>query len=397
MIQSFPLRARSLRTLALLCVAFFFTATVDAATPKITGTPVTSVTVGQAYSFKPNATDADGDKLRFSIVNRPPWMNFSSATGELSGVAFAEGARVWSGIVISVSDGKSTVSLPTWSLTVKPNSNKSPTITGAPVTTARVGSAYSFQVTAKDPEGKPLKFSIRNKPVWATFNTSTGKLSGTPTAPGTTSSIIVIVTDGVTSASLLPAFSVVVSGTVVPSNSAPAITGTPPTTAQAGLLYSFKPSASDANGDALTFSVVNKPSWASFSTSTGQLIGTPTIAGTESNIQIRASDGKAVSSLPAFAIVVSTGSTVSPHSVGLGWTPPTEYTDGSVMSNLAGYRIWYGKSASDLSTMVEVSNPGISSYVVEGLTSGAWYFAITAFTKDGAESDHSAVASASVL
>ena len=397
MIQSFPLRARSLRTLALLCVAFFFTATADAATPKITGTPVTSVTVGQAYSFKPNATDADGDKLRFSIVNRPPWMNFSSATGELSGVAFAEGARVWSGIVISVSDGKSTVSLPTWSLTVKPNSNKSPTITGAPVTTARVGSAYSFQVTAKDPEGKPLKFSIRNKPVWATFNTSTGKLSGTPTAPGTTSSIIVIVTDGVTSASLLPAFSVVVSGTVVPSNSAPAITGTPPTTAQAGLLYSFKPSASDANGDALTFSVVNKPSWASFSTSTGQLIGTPTIAGTESNIQIRASDGKAVSSLPAFAIVVSTGSTVSPHSVGLGWTPPTEYTDGSVMSNLAGYRIWYGKSASDLSTMVEVSNPGISSYVVEGLTSGAWYFAITAFTKDGAESDHSAVASASVL
>ena len=389
-------RARSLNMLALLSVASLFTATADAAAPKITGTPATSATVGVAYSFKPSATDADGNKLTFSIVNRPAWMRFSTTTGELSGLAYAEGARVWSGIRISVSDGSSTVSLPTWSLTVKPNANRSPTITGTPVTTARVGTAYSFQFTAKDPDAKPITFSIRNKPVWATFSTSTGKLSGTPTAVGTASSIIVIVTDGVTSASS-PVFSIVVSAATAPSNAAPAITGTPLTTAKAGLLYSFKPSASDANGDALTFSVLNKPSWATFSTVNGQLMGTPTTAGTESNIQIRVSDGKAVSSLLAFSIVVSPASTATAHSVSLGWTPPTEYTDGSVMSDLGSYRIWYGKSANDLSTMVAVNNPSLSSYLVEGLASGVWYFAITAVTRDGAESDNSAVLSASVL
>src|SRR5437870_3823233 len=83
-----------------------------------------------------------------------------------------------------------------------------PKITGTPPTTATVGQAYSFTPTAKDPEGKTLTFSIRNKPSWATFSTSTGKLSGTPTAAGTTSSIMIIVTDGVSSASLQPTFSI---------------------------------------------------------------------------------------------------------------------------------------------------------------------------------------------
>jgi hypothetical protein len=62
------------------------------------------------------------------------------------------------------------------------------------------------------------------------------------------------------------------------TNSAPVITGTPATAVTAGSAYSFIPAASDGDGDTLTFSIVNKPSWASFSTSTGELSGTPVVS-----------------------------------------------------------------------------------------------------------------------
>jgi hypothetical protein len=397
MIQFFARRARSMCAMMLLPAALALAVTAEAAAPKISGVPATSVIVGQTYSFKPVATDADGNRLTFSIANKPGFASFSSATGELRGVPFAEHAKVWSAIVISVSDGTTKVSLPAWSLTVRPNANKSPTISGTPATTARVGVLYSFQPAARDPEGRAVTFSIRNKPSWATFSTSTGRLSGTPSAPGTTSSIAIMVTDGVTSASLLPSFSIAVSGTAITSNTPPTISGTPVKTTTVGVPYSFKPTASDANGNALTFSIQNRPSWATFSTSTGMLAGTPTVAGTASNILISVSDGKAVTSLPAFSLAVMAAATSTNRTAYLTWVPPTLYDDGTVMTNLAGYRIKYGKSATDLSTVITVNNPGIANYMVEGLASGVWYFAVTAFTSDGSESENSLVVSSSLL
>jgi hypothetical protein len=386
---------RRIGAIAMLSVALVFAVSAEAAAPKITGTPATSMTVGQTYSFKPTATDADGNKLTFSIVNRPAWASFSTTTGQLTGAPFAEHARVWSGIVISVSDGTTKVSLPAYSLTVKPNANKSPTITGTPATQATVGVAYSFQPTAKDPEGKALTFSIRNKPSWATFSTSTGRLSGTPAAAGTTSSIMIIVTDGVTSASLQPAFNITAAAPKV-TNTPPTISGTPGTTAKVGTSYSFKPASSDANGDKLTFSVDNKPAWAKFDTMTGQLAGKPTAAGTFSNIVIRVSDGKASAALRAFSIVVSPTSTGLPGSVSVSWLPPTQNVDGTAVTNLAGYRVRYGKSRDDLSAVVTVANAGLTTTLIEGLTAGVWYFAVTAYTSQGAESEDSAVVSATI-
>ncbi|WP_417362394.1 Ig-like domain-containing protein [Gallaecimonas pentaromativorans] len=94
--------------------------------------------------------------------------------------------------------------------------------------------------------------------------------------------------------------------TVTPANAAPLISGTPASSVQQGASYRFAPTASDADGDSLTFSIQNKPAWASFDVATGVLAGTPGNAnvGTSSNIVISVSDGTAVSSLPAFSITV---------------------------------------------------------------------------------------------
>lgn len=71
------------------------------------------------------------------------------------------------------------------------------------------------------------------------------------------------------------------------------------------------------------------------------------------------------------------------------WTIPTTQTDGATLADLAGYRIHYGKSVSSLDTTIEVRNPSVSSYVIEGLTPGTYYFAVTAFTSRNLESERS--------
>ena len=353
--------------------------------PTISGTPSTTGKVGVAYSFQPSATDPEGRTLTFAVSNRPAWASFSTSTGRLSGTPTVAGT--FSNIRISVSDGRRTKSLSAFTITVAPAgsiANKPPTISGTPPTSVPVGQAYGFTPTASDPEGKPLTFSIANKPAWGTFSTATGRLSGTPTSAGTHSNIAIAVSDGTATASLA-AFSITVGST----NRPPVITGTPVTSAKAGQPYSFKPTAQDADGDPLTFSVQSKPAWATFDASNGTLYGTPTSANvaTFANIVISASDGKASASLPSFAITVAAAST---GSITVSWVPPTQNTNGTPVTGLSGFRVYYGTASRQYAQSVLVSSPSLRSVVVEGLSPGTtWYFGVKSVTNTGIESDYS--------
>jgi hypothetical protein len=371
----------------------------SAAAPKISGTAPTTAKVGVWYNFVATASDADGDTLKFSIQNKPSWLVFNTTSGRLSATPTSANVGTYSNIVIRVSDGTSTASLAPFSITVGGSSGGSnaPKISGTPPTTAKVGVWYNFVATASDADGDTLKFSIQNKPSWLVFNTTSGRLSATPTSAnvGTYSNIVISVSDGKSSASLAP-FAITVSTSGGGSNQPPQISGTPPTSVNAGSAYSFTPTARDPEGRTLAFSITNKPAWATFSTTTGRLSGTPSSAqtGTYSNIQIRVSDGSASASLAPFSIVVS--STTTTGSATLSWTPPTRNTDGSTLTNLAGYRILYGTSPGALTRTVQVANPGVSRYVVENLAAGTWYFSVRAYSTTGAESSASNTASTSV-
>jgi hypothetical protein len=176
------------------------------------------------------------------------------------------------------------------------------------------------------------------------------------------------------------------------SNRAPTISGTATPAVNASSPYSFTPTAADADGDTLAFTIQNKPAWAAFNTSTGRLSGTPAAAdvGTYSNISIAVSDGQASAALTPFGIAVTT---VSNGSATLSWTAPTENTDGSTLSNLSGYRIRYGTSAAALTNTIVISNASVTTYVVEDLSPATWFFAVTAVNDVGNESTNSNVAS----
>ena len=270
--------------------------------------------------------------------------------------------------------------------------NQPPTISGTPSAAATTGEPYAFTPVATDPEGKALSFSIANKPPWATFSTTTGRLSGTPATSdeGEYVDIAIQVSDGRLSASLAP-FSVLVN----PGNRAPSITGTAPSAAREGQAYEFRPAAADADGDALTFTIVNRPAWATFSSSTGRLYGTPGIGsvGTYGDIGIRVSDGFLVSSLPVFSIAVEQASL---GSATLSWVAPTQRDDGSPLVDLAGFVIRYGTAPGSYPNLLKIPNPGITTCIVEGLPAGTYYFVATAYDSQGRESEFSAVVSKTV-
>jgi hypothetical protein len=444
--------------------------------PTISGTPAASVRVGSTYTFTPTAEDPDGDHLTFSVSNRPAWLTFNSATGTLTGTPGAANAGTYSGIIISVSDGQASASLPAFSIQV----TAALTISGTPPTSVAAGTGYSFQPKTNAPAGTKLTFSISNTPSWAIFSTSTGQLTGTPSGSqvGSYSGIVISVTDG-TQTSSLPAFSIKVTGALT-------ISGNPPPQVTAGSAYTFQPSTNAASGTALTFSVQNKPSWASFSTSTGSLSGTPAASqvATYSNIVISVTNGTQTSSLAAFSIkVVSAGTltisgspatsvnvgspygftptvanpgggtlsfsiqnkpswasfstangqlagtpaaanagtysgivisvtdgtttatlptfsvTVNQSSNGtatLDWTSVTQNTNGTSVTNLAGYYVYYGNSAGSMTKTIQIANPTVTSYVVSNLSSGTWYFGVAAYTSTGAIGQESNVGSKTI-
>lgn len=198
------------------------------------------------------------------------------------------------------------------------------------------------------------------------------------------------------SAAAVPPASQTASAAPTPRNSAPVVSGSLQSDATAGSTYTFQPSAYDPDGDPIEFQVANKPSWATFDSRTGRLSGTPSDAdvGTYVNIVIAASDGKATAALAPFTITVSH---TQLGAATLTWLPPTENTDGSPIDDLAGYRIRYGRLAGELTELQSISNPGITSAVVENLASGTWYFTVTAYNSSGVESEYSNVAQKTVL
>jgi len=363
--------------------------------PSIGGSPPASVSEGASYSFTPSASDADGDPLTFDIVNLPAWASFDTATGRLFGTPAAGDAGLYADITITVTDGQAQAALGPFAIDVRAvASNSVPVISGSPATSVNEGAAYEFTPSASDADGDALVFDIANRPSWASFDSSTGRLAGTPASgdAGTYGNIVISVSDGQDSASLA-GFTITVQAVV--TNSAPTISGTPAKAVTEGSQYTFTPGASDPDGDSLSFSITNKPAWAAFDTGTGRLSGTPQAGdvGTYADIVISVSDGQATASLGAFAITVEA---IAMGSVTLSWSPPTENTDGTTLTNLAGYRIYWGTTSGSYPNSVTIDNPGLTTYVVENLTPGTYEFVATSYNTSGVESDYSAPATKTV-
>lgn len=178
------------------------------------------------------------------------------------------------------------------------------------------------------------------------------------------------------------------------TNTAPTISGTPNTSIETYTAYSFTPSATDADNDTLTFSITNKPSWASMNNNSGQLSGSPGSEniGTTENIVISVSDGQASNDLASFNLTV-----FEPQTLTITWQPPSSNIDGSDLTDLAGYKIYYGTVKGEYTSIIDIDNPDTTSRLIKGLMGpNTYYFVVTAYNIFGAESRYSTFISAKV-
>jgi uncharacterized protein (TIGR02145 family) len=254
--------------------------------PVFTSTPVSSVSEDALYSYQIAATDQDGDQLNYSAPVKPAWLSFNTSTHFLSGTP--TNAEVGShNVTLRVSDG--TLNTDQIFVITVVNVNDPPAITSSPATTSvAVGSNFTYQVVANDPDaGDVLSYSAVVLPSWLSFNSTSHTFSGTPSKSNIgDNNVMVRVSDGDVNTD--QQFVITVYGIA----HTPVITSTPVTSVPEDALYSYQITATDEDGDLLTYSAQVKPAWLSFNTSTHVLSGTPTNAEVGNhNVTLRVSDG----------------------------------------------------------------------------------------------------------
>ena len=229
--------------------------------PVITNSPLTAAgTVGTAFSFTITAT---GSPTSFAASPLPAGVVFNTTTGALTGTPTAAGSTsVTLGATNASGTGNATLAI---TIAV---AGVAPVITNSPLTASgTVGTAFSFTITAT---GSPISYSASPLPAGVVFNTTTGALTGTPTAAGSTS-----VTLGATNS--FGTGSATLAITIAAAPAAPAITSASTASGTVGSAFSFSITAS---GTPTSFSASPLPAGVVLNTTTGALTGTPTTVGT---------------------------------------------------------------------------------------------------------------------
>ncbi len=162
-----------------------------------------TVAEGALLTFVVTASDVNGDELIYSAANLPTGAVFDAEQRRFSWTPDLTQAGSFT-INISVTDGSLSDS-ESVEITVT-NTNSAPVISGSPADTVMATTNYSFTPTISDPDGDSITFTVTNKPVWSTFDSATGTLSGLPaeTQVGSYPNITISASDGHSSVSLAP-------------------------------------------------------------------------------------------------------------------------------------------------------------------------------------------------
>ena len=226
--------------------------------PKTTSTPPTEVNVGRTLLYTVIAEDREDDPLTYRLLTAPAGATITETTGEISWTPTA-GQLGLQAIVIEVSDGIGGAATQAFSIRVSDGViNLSPIIQSSAPRFTAVGSDYSYQITATDPESTNLSFSVGRGPDGLTVDNN-GLVIWSPAVGQTGQFVVTLVVTDEGGASAIESFEL----DVLAENRQPVVTSTAPVSTTKGAKYRYDVLVSDADLDPLTFELVTGPANAS--------------------------------------------------------------------------------------------------------------------------------------
>ena len=284
--------------------------------PTFTTTPVTAIALGQRYQYDALASDEDGDVLNFMLSVAPLGMAVDTVTGMIIWQPRTDQVGAHS-VVLQVSDARGGMDTQEFTVLVSAGvdgGNHPPSVSSVPETTALIDQAYSYAVTTSDLDGDTLSYALQTAPSGMTIDANSGAVSWMPTATQSgLNAVVVLVSDG-RGGTATQSFSILAStvDTGGTGNRPPSITSDPLTLVTLGQTYRYYLTAVDADGDTLSFQLMQAPSGMTIDPTTGVLAWTPSALGPVS-VSVRVDDGRGGASIQSFTVTTVDSDTEIDH------------------------------------------------------------------------------------
>lgn len=327
--------------------------------PAIVSVPRTTAVTGRLYVYAAHAEDVERDPLAWALAQAPANMSIDPQTGVIRW-APASAQIAAHDVVIEVSDGlntatqRYTVVVSSSDEPIDPNDpakgtkgNRPPVITSTPNFAAEMGTLYSYQVTAVDPDGDAVSFSLAGNPPASMAIDASGLVTWTPVAGDEGDRLIHVSATDVNGATSSQGYLLSVR-----DNRPPRITSTPVTNATAGATYRYSVRASDPDGDPLTYSLSTAPANMSIDVR-GRILWESSVADTAAQpVTVVVTDNRGQSASQSFTIAMA-ADTQPPH-VSLTVQSGTQFFAGDARVDL-GSNYTVSVTATDNVTVSDVS------------------------------------------
>ena len=244
--------------------------------PEVTTPPNQSDAEGDEVSLSISATDPDGDDLTYSATNLPDGVSIDSGSGLISGTISysAAGASPYSVSVTVEDDGASPQQAEAYFTWTVAETNRAPQVTDPPDQEDAENDVVSLQIVATDPDGDDLTYSASNLPDGLSINENSGLISGTVSysAGGSSPYTILVTVEDDGSPAMQEQISIL--WTITNVNRQPQLDALENQSSSEGQVVSLSVTATDPDGDGLTYSAVNLPDGLSINSGSGLISGT---------------------------------------------------------------------------------------------------------------------------
>jgi RHS repeat-associated protein len=222
--------------------------------PVITSKPRTTLQYNNAFLYRIEASDPDGDRLTYSLDTKPDGMIIEN--GFVTWTPTVNQFDDINTVVLRVSDERG--GFTTQQFTIGFNNiatNRAPEITSTPQQITNLEREYQYNLAGTDADGDFLLWSLDSAPQGMVIDATNGSLRWKPSAEQLGEHIVRVRLTDAYGLFVGQEFSLFVNGT----NTPPQISSTPKTIAGVNQQYTYQVVASDPEGDKLTYTLGKSP------------------------------------------------------------------------------------------------------------------------------------------